>query len=515
MKKCKVAFLLNGGLGSIVLALEYVKKFHDAFASENKLEISVYCSPSQAVTDCLMHGQNFAAHYFKYSGFREDMKSLYDAVIEVIFFPQIMHLSKKAEMSAGLKAYFDKTLSFQNSSEMSRLFSLKENVRPNIYEWGMLNGRDRLHIADPMNLLNIGNEYTYTPVLCKDTAETLARFGLNGKRYITLQRGTNAGFSRESVRDWPLRHYEGLVSLLKQKYPDCTLVQLGESFENCSEIKGVDVCLLGQTDLEDIKVLLKNAWLHIDGECGMVHLRKALKGGPTVVLISALPAAFFGYKGFLNLEKHPCGGYCCGLNPIWFKKCLKNGSSECMADLTPKEVMTHLEAYLNTPVRQERPLSKVEEILARDDIRLEPFWRDTWFRDQEIYDYRLEKIKVKELFATILQRRETVCGKGDVFWQKTPLNQTPAYRYLSGDKAAYETYIAFKNETYRDGNENSVRRFDALIDSLNAGYDPHFVIVVNGENITLDGQHRACWLMHTFGSEHEITVLKVYGPFFG
>lgn len=511
MKKCKVAFLLNGGLGSIVLALEYVKKFHDVFAKDNNLEISVYGSPSQAVTDCLMQGQDFITHYFKHSGFHEDMKASYDAVIEVIFFPQIMYLSQKMSVSAALKTYFNKTLSFQNSPEMSRLFSLKENVRPNIYEWGMLNDRDRLHIADPMNLLNIGDEYTYTPVLRKDVAETLAHFGLKAKKYITLQRGTNAGFSRESVRDWPLRHYEGLVHLLKQNYPDYTLVQLGESFDNCSEINGVDVCLLGQTDLEDIKVLLKNAWLHIDGECGMVHLRKSLKGGPTVVFMGAAPAAFFGYKRFLNLEKRPCNMYCHGLNQVWFKKCLKYGVPKCMTDLTPDEVMKHLKDYLNNPPQSERPLSKVQEILIHENIRLEPYWRDTWFQNQDIYDWRFEKIKLKELFANILT---SVNGK-DVFWQKTPLNQTPAYCYLRGDLNAYKDYVAFKNKMYPDGNENSVRRFEALIDSLNAGYNPEFVIVVNGKNIILDGQHRACWLMDTFGGEHEITVLKIYGCFFG
>ena len=46
----------------------------------------------------------------------------------------------------------------------------------------------------------------------------------------------------------------------------------------------------------DLKILLKNALYHIDGECGMVHLRKALKTGPSVVLFGPTPIKFFSYS---------------------------------------------------------------------------------------------------------------------------------------------------------------------------------------------------------------------------
>lgn len=505
MKKCKVAFLLNGGLGSIVLALEYVKKFHDTFSKTNHLALYTYCSPSKAVTDCLMHGQVFVDDYFTYSPFRDEMKKIYDVVIEVIFFPEIKHINNDLDICDNLRSYFDKTLAFQRSSEMCRLFSLRANARPNIYDWGMLNDRDRLHIADPMNLLDIGNEYTYTPVISKSADEVLNRFNLTAKKYITLQRGTNAGFSRESVRDWPVEQYNDLTCLLKQKYPDYTLVQLGESFENCTKIDGTDLCLLGQTDLEEIKVLLKHAFLHIDGECGMVHLRKALKGGPTVVLISALPEKFFGYKGFLNIAKHPCGGYCCGLTDNWFKKCLKYGTNGCMTTLSAQEVMDQIDPYLahyNDPTPL--PVSKRDEILNHPNIKLDPDWVKGWFSHQRIYHYTFETVRLKDIYANVLTKNG---------WQKTPLKETPPYRYLTGDVAGYDAYMAFKNKHVSDKCVHTHGSFDALIHSMQNGYDTDFMIVLNAENITLDGQHRACVLLHTFGPEHEITVLKVYGAF--
>lgn len=67
---------------------------------------------------------------------------------------------------------------------------------------------------------------------------------------------------------------------------------MGESPERCKTLHGIDVNLIGKTDWDDLKILLKNALYHIDGECGMVHLRKALKTGPSVVLFGPTPIKF-------------------------------------------------------------------------------------------------------------------------------------------------------------------------------------------------------------------------------
>ncbi len=506
MGSCKIAFILNGGLGSVLIGAEYIKKFYDTFNQDNNLKIYAYLSPSRLVSDCIMRGASFITEYYTHKSFNDDMKKQYDVVIEVVFFPYIHHINVKSDISAALQYYFDKTSAFQKSEEMCRLFSLKGNVKPNIYEWGMLNNCDRFHIADPLNLLNIGDEYSYTPAIDKDTEKTLKLFNLKKKRYITLQRGTNSGFSKETVRDWLLAYYEELIKLIKRKYPQYKIVQLGESFENCEEIKGVDVCLIGKTDLEEVKVLLANAVLHIDGECGMVHLRKALKGGPSVVFMGPAPAKFFGYTDNINCEKHPCNSYCHGLTNIWYKKCLKWNQPKCMIDIKPKEVMQKIDDYFagKNPESQNPPKTKLEEILSDKNIYLDKEWVDSWLSHQEIYDYYLEKRKVKDLFVHILYPNG---------WKKVPITDSPVYQYVLGNKQAYKCYMLFKNEKIQDGNVNSADRYGRLLNKLNKKYNSKSVVIVDGADVILDGQHRACWALQKFGENAELAVLKIYGSF--
>lgn len=501
MGNINIAFILNGGLGSIIIGAEYIKRFYEAFRGENKFDVYAYLHPSKDVCDCVMRGANFVREYYAHCNFNTEMKKKYDVVIEVVFFPYIHYLREGLSFSNSLREYFDKTLSFQKSDEMCRLFSLKENVKQNIYKWGMINNLNRFNVADPLKLLNFSSDYSYTPNIYKEMKGVLKRFGLNEKQYITIQRGTNSGFSKESVRDWPVSYYEDLVNLLKQKYTQYTVVQLGESYENCVKIKGVDICLLGKTDLEDIKVLLKNSFLHIDGECGMVHLRKALKGGPSVVLMGAAPKDFFGYSENINLERRPCAGYCHGLTNTWYKKCLKWRKPMCMYSITPSDVIKSIDSLRDRPLKQK---TKLAEILQNKNICLDKTWKDNWLKNQEIFEYYLDTIKIGDLKVRILSENG---------WKKISILESPCYKFVCGNTQAYEDYMNFKNLNYSDGNSNSVERYRSLIKELNKKFDPKFVVVVDYENVILDGQHRAAWALRKFGPDFKIKVVKIYGNF--
>ncbi len=88
-----------------------------------------------------------------------------------------------------------------------------------------------------------------------------------------------------------------------------------------------------------------------------------------------------------------------------------------------------------------------------------------------------------------------------------PLEECPPYKYLCGDKSAYEAYCA-QNKAVT-GFEMSPERFEALCKSM-AEYDPKCMPVVFGpRNIIQDGQHRSCILLRKFGPDHEIDVLRI------
>ena len=90
-----------------------------------------------------------------------------------------------------------------------------------------------------------------------------------------------------------------------------------------------------------------------------------------------------------------------------------------------------------------------------------------------------------------------------------PLNVTPPFLYLKGDKEAYHSYCTFKNT--REGTDrHDDKRFEKLLDDLkNSEHLQHFIIV-NRKNEILDGLHRACFLLYKYGPSYKIPVLKLY-----
>jgi hypothetical protein len=90
---------------------------------------------------------------------------------------------------------------------------------------------------------------------------------------------------------------------------------------------------------------------------------------------------------------------------------------------------------------------------------------------------------------------------GDLKYQMGPgekiisLKDTYPYRYLQGDKSAYEDYCRIHEE--KGYPAMTADRFDALISSLSQqGYDPKHIILVNELGVIRDGQHRACCIAH-------------------
>ena len=90
-----------------------------------------------------------------------------------------------------------------------------------------------------------------------------------------------------------------------------------------------------------------------------------------------------------------------------------------------------------------------------------------------------------------------------------PLTECAPYKYLKGDTKTYDDYCKYHHENNLPDMTRS--RFDRLINSIkNDGYNPKNIIVINQSNILLDGQHRACCLMHLYGEDYAADVLKIH-----
>ena len=99
-----------------------------------------------------------------------------------------------------------------------------------------------------------------------------------------------------------------------------------------------------------------------------------------------------------------------------------------------------------------------------------------------------------------------------------PINETPEYRFAAyNDEEGYATYVSHAN----DGSKNldaiiakDISHFRQTIVSMDKGYDIHkLVIVVNSQNLILDGSHRCGIMYYKFGPDYEIPILRVWQCF--
>lgn len=119
---------------------------------------------------------------------------------------------------------------------------------------------------------------------------------------------------------------------------------------------------------------------------------------------------------------------------------------------------------------------------------------------RRVAKYELTKIPLKDIRRS--WKREPI-----------PLEETMPYQYLvTRDPAIYEEYCR-QNEEYYNLSIMSLERFEELIDSMEKnGFNEKDVIVVNQDNLLMDGQHRCCYMLYKYGGDYEIPALRVYAP---
>jgi hypothetical protein len=210
-------------------------------------------------------------------------------------------------------------------------------------QWSILNGITRLQQPDACRF--IGIDYA-TPTFLNITTSALGtfeKFGLRGIKYVTIQRGVGIAIERKdafvSTRLWPVRHFVKFAELFHARYPDVKIVQLGCAQPAGAFLRGVDIDLTGKTSMEEAAVILKHALFHLDGDCGMVHVKRWLNGR-SIVLLGTTPAKLLGYPENINLTGPDCSGWCEWISKDWYKKCMRGfKEAPCMVSITSERVM--------------------------------------------------------------------------------------------------------------------------------------------------------------------------------
>jgi ADP-heptose:LPS heptosyltransferase len=208
----------------------------------------------------------------------------------------------------------------------------------------LLEKRRRVAQPDVYGLISIQDTSRYPLKIDINEAEYLELMGLRDIDYVILHRGTDVNEDTKRCNKlWPVQYYAILLRILKQHYPNYQYVQLGVSTDRCPAMEGAGINLVGKTNMEQIKVLLKNARLLIDGEGGMPHLRHCLGGGRSVVLFGPTSKEFYGYPENINIQGDGCPHCCEWVTEGWMRNCPRGyNRPPCMLSIIPEMVVREI-----------------------------------------------------------------------------------------------------------------------------------------------------------------------------
>ncbi|MBR5242972.1 MAG: hypothetical protein IKW13_01940 [Thermoguttaceae bacterium] len=323
-----VGLFFTGGLGDYLIAANYFG-YLKRFVGDAPVKFSLFAASPGAAR----------AAFADPIDERPFVPQRFDLAISTARFPLVERVDRARveRFCPRLTALIDAYRALESAQPL--IFSLPPYGDGIANAFSVARGELRIQQPDVGGFLGIGTDFDVEIPAPTDEDAVLRKFGLDGKTFVTLNRGIDAGAKNaESTKMWPLDYYVRLVADLKRAFPERTFVQLGVSAERSPKIAGVDVDLVGKTNLDEVKILLKRAESHIDGEGGMTHLRRAMKGGPSVVLFGPTEPTLYGYPQNLNLRA-PCCRACEWAAPDWSAVCPRTGGkAECMERLTPEFV---------------------------------------------------------------------------------------------------------------------------------------------------------------------------------
>ncbi len=344
----RIAFIVSGGFGDFLINANFIYCFKN-FVMKNtnsNVFVDVYARHHQKKSfEAAFNENTFIDKMF----ILEDNpipKDSYDLIITLH-----SHLNFNYYNLEKIQMYCSELHNFIKVCE-----KFKENTdffatyHANHYHIALANNQNRLQLADVDKTIGVKKEFEYPVPYPNNENAILEKFNLENKTFITFNRGIDKNSTNiESTKMWAFENYQELVSKIKSNYKDIVLVQIGASPERCKIIDGVDINLVGKTTLEDIKVLIKNSFLHIDCEGGLAHLRNALHAKhPAIVIFGPTNPDLYGYSSNINLyKKDACPIYCDWIVQNWQKKCLRGFKNPpCTNSITVDEVFEVVKNYV-------------------------------------------------------------------------------------------------------------------------------------------------------------------------
>lgn len=346
----------GGGLGDSLFQLVYLKELRKMFNCP--VYIDFYCRAYKAFQNI-----PFIDNTLQYTS--DHNLSKYDIIITSRRLWQIT-INSEEKVKALAPEFYD--FYCKNNAFIAETFD-NDWTDSAVTNYAKLFNKNRFEQPNIHNFLDIDRNTAKYLSWDESAFGILNVYNLERNKYITICRAVDMKYNSNHPKLWPLEYYNELIHKIKTKYPDIKIVQVGSDV-SYGVFKDVDLCLCGQTSLEQIKVLLKYSLLHIDGEGGLVHMKRFLNG-TSVVLFGPTSPEIYGYKENINIYSEFCPISCCQISRRWAAECLKTHTAPapCMKCLTPTIVFNAVSDYLKHLPKYSYKAKTVQNIMLKNIIK--------------------------------------------------------------------------------------------------------------------------------------------------
>lgn len=302
-----IAFAEGGGVGDDILDAQLLKEIKKLVPGT--VMIDFYCRAHK-----LFASYPFIDHTYDFSSNID--KEAYDLILYGHRLILINHINEE-KVKRFSRTLYDYCIDCRKMQEQDFANQMNDNL---ISQYALMKGKKRIEQCNINDLLPLNRNTPKYMSLDSNEFGILEQYGLLHETYIVVNRAVDGKYNSNHPKLWPLDSYNRLVRRLKQEYPDIKIVLVGDS-EKFDPISLVDVNLIGKTNLEQCKVLLKYAALLIAGEGGLVHMKNFLNGTSVVVFGPTVPE-IFGYDENINLRTNACERTCEWVSDKWAEKCM-------------------------------------------------------------------------------------------------------------------------------------------------------------------------------------------------
>jgi ADP-heptose:LPS heptosyltransferase len=324
-----------GGLGDALITSSFIKEARKTFRLP--VRIDFYCGPHEIFRD-----SPFIDNVRPLDAFRSG--NSYDAAIVIRRFSTFrnINLKKLQRFSPLLHKYC-----------LDSIRMIKDVFQDSINDfqftkYALLKGKNRLEQCNVNGILPYDRD---TPTYLdwgESGFDILTRHNLDDRGYLVVCNSVESKQSCDHPKLWPNDYFEILLGMLKRAYPDLLLVHVGEN-DRFGRLKNIDLDLLGQTTLDELKVVMKHALLTIAVEGGILHLAHFLNGR-AVGLFGPTTPKVFGYAENSNLRRDdlvPCDDGCEWVTNSWLHECAIGSAPKCMELLRPGYVFSAIADLLD------------------------------------------------------------------------------------------------------------------------------------------------------------------------